>query len=107
MIDNIIESNSKKTIEDLTKRLNEYKKELDMTQDIRNNFNIELRKKTKDIINDYENQLILKEENHRNEIKELNNHSEDTLNQLKAIFNDEKTRLESKILTQKKSLMKI
>lgn len=102
MIDNIIESNSKKTIEDLTKRLNEYKKELDMTQDIRNNFNIELRKKTKDIINDYENQLILKEENHRNEIKELNNHSEDTLNQLKAIFNDEKTRLESKILTQKK-----
>jgi hypothetical protein len=103
-IDNIIDSSSKKTIEDLTKRLNEYKKELDMTQDIRNNFNVELRKQTKDIINDYENQLILKEENHRNEIKELNNHSEDTLNQLKTIFNDEKTRLESKLLTQKKKI---
>ena len=99
---NIIDLSSEKKIEELESKLKEYKKELDSTQDIRINFNAELKKQAKNIINDYEQQLILKEETHRNEIRDLNTQSEDTLNQLRAIFTEEKQRLENKIISQKK-----
>ena len=93
---------ARKTIDELTGKLKEYKRNLDMTQEIRNHFDEELDKKTKDLVDDYEEQLSKKEENHRAEIVLLNEHSETTLNQLKKIFNDEKKRLEEKINSQKK-----
>ena len=96
----------RKTIDELTIKLKEYKRNLVLTQEIRNHFDEELDKKTKEIIDDYEDQLNKKEEEHRSEIALLNEHSERTLNQLKKIFKDEKKRLEDKINTQKKSLMK-
>ena len=81
---------ARKTIDELTTKLKEYKRNLDITQEIRNHFDEELEKKTKEIVEDYEDQLNKKEENHRSEIVLLNEHSENTLNQLKKIFNDEK-----------------
>ena len=91
-----------KKIEDLTSELDECKKKLELTQEIRSHFNDELGKKTKNIVEDYELQLTKKEEEHRNEIRILNEQNEKTLNQLKKIFNDEKVRLDEKINTQKK-----
>ena len=60
-----------------------------------------IEKRIKDKIQDYEDQLNKKEENHRAEIALLNEDSENTLNQLKKIFADEKKRLEDKLNTQK------
>ena len=72
---------ARKNIEELTNKLKEYKRNLDLTQEIRNHFDEELEKKTKEIVDDYEDQLSKKEENHRSEIQLLNEHIE---------FNDEK-----------------
>ena len=93
---------ARKTIDDLTAKLKDYKKNLDLTQEIRNHFDEELEKKIKEKIQEYEEQLNKKEEDHRTEIALLNEHSESTLNQLKKIFNDEKKRLEDKLNNQKK-----
>ena len=84
---------ARKTIDELTTKLKEYKKNLDMTQEIRNHFDKEIEKRIKDKIQEYEEQLNKKEENHRAEIALLNEHSENTLNQLKKIFNDEKKKV--------------
>ena len=92
---------ARKTIDELTVKLKEYKKNLDSTQEIRNHFEEEIEKRIKDKIQDYEDQLNKKEENHRAEIALLNEDSENTLNQLKKIFADEKKRLEDKLNTQK------
>ena len=48
---------ARKTIDDLTTKLKEYKKNLDLTQEIRSNFDKELEKRIKDKIQEYEEQL--------------------------------------------------
>ena len=78
-----------------------YEKELEQTQDIRNNFNEELTKLNKITIDSYERILSSKEQEHQKEIEKLNSTSESTLNQLKTIFENEKNRLEEKLLQLK------
>ena len=45
---------ARKTIDELTNKLKEYKKNLDTTQEIRNHFEEELDKRIKDKIQEYE-----------------------------------------------------
>lgn len=87
----------KATIEILTKKNDEYIKQSQLTESIRSNFNKELNKQITLTIDAYEKKLSDKEINSQNEIIGINKSSEDTLNQLKLIFKNEKSHYEERI----------
>ena len=57
--------------------------------------------KLKNTITDLEKRIEEKENQHQNEIVQLNKTSEETLAQLKSLFDNEKARLENKLKEEK------
>ena len=71
-----------------------------------NENNKKLNEKFKNSISEMEKKLEEKENIHQNEIIQLNKNSEETLNQLKTLFENEKMRLEEKLREEKEKYEK-
>ena len=68
-------TNKLKLIEDKNKEIT---RQLNFTEEIRKNFDKEVKKQNKNLIEEYEKKLLNKENSHQNDIKKLNKNSENT-----------------------------
>ena len=103
---NHIKLDSKNTINKLTKENNDMKLEKEkLTLDL-NKISEKYEQKIKNQITDDEKKLEEKESLHQKEITQINKNTEETMTQLKALFESEKLRLEEKLKEEKNKSQK-